>query len=226
MFTLFSLLLPAMVVSGARSASEAKQVQLQPPDPNHFGPASHIGGIGQASQLGSILLHGDLATVFPLFGPGREAEWAPGWRPEMLYSPTPEGGEGAVFRTTTNHSAAEGQEMLWTVARLDAPASSPNSDSPAADKKEPRSDEARVAYVTVIPGERMTRIEVRCRQEEARSAADKQQTRCEVSYSYVALGTKGEEFLTAFRAGGHQQDFSHWEQAINHYLATGKRIDQ
>ena len=147
-----------------------------------------------ARQSGSIELNGPIDRVFPYFGPVREAEWAEGWAPEMIYLPARDGGEGAVFRTK-----AGDDEMLWTLARWD------------------EHDHA-ITYITVIPGERLGRIDIECH-----AARDK--TRCEVAYSYVALGHKGEEFIVKFTPAQHRHRLDHWQMAINHLLATGKRFE-
>lgn len=152
-------------------------------------PAAH------GSHTAALTLHAPVARIFAYFGPVREAEWAAGWTPEMLYSPLPEGGEGAVFRT-----AAQGKEMLWQLARWDERG-------------------RHVTYITVIAGERMGRIDIQCED----LAGGK--SRCAVTYSYTALGPEGETFIAAFTAEQHRERVAHWEQAINHLLATGKRLE-
>jgi hypothetical protein len=52
--------------------------------------------------------------ALPLFGPVREAEWAHGWSPVMLYPG--DGGQpaGSVFTTP-----GEGQDLVWVMTRFD-----------------------------------------------------------------------------------------------------------
>lgn len=38
------------------------------------------------SRTSTITLNSSLETVFPLFGPVKEMEWAEGWQPEIIYS--------------------------------------------------------------------------------------------------------------------------------------------
>src|SRR5438552_16812200 len=83
----------------------------------------------QKTQSFTIALKGSVAAVTPLFGPVREAEWAPGWAPRFIHPA--EGGQrdGVVFTTTS----VNGKARLWLVTAYDV-------------KK------GRVEYVFVAPG--------------------------------------------------------------------------
>ena len=51
------------------------------------------GRLAQSTQSFTLRLHGTVAQALPLFGPVREAEWAPHWSPQFLHQPG--GGQAA-----------------------------------------------------------------------------------------------------------------------------------
>ena len=88
----------------------------------------------QKTQSFTIALKGSVAAVTPLFGPVREAEWAP-----RFIHPA-EGGqrEGVMFTTTTS----DGKERLWLLTAYDV-------------------KEGRVEYVWIAPGFTANEIKIR-----------------------------------------------------------------
>ncbi|MFX1461535.1 MAG: hypothetical protein ACFFBF_00630 [Promethearchaeota archaeon] len=48
--------------------------------------------------------------IFPLLCPAREADWIPGWNPDLIYTSSGYAEEKCVFRTKKSSSAGEG---LW-----------------------------------------------------------------------------------------------------------------
>ena len=77
-------------------------------------PLGHAQTRAHAETSITIDLQAAPAAVLPLFGPIREAEWAQGWNPAVLY---PAGGRqsaGSVF--TTDH---EGTDIVWVLTRFD-----------------------------------------------------------------------------------------------------------
>src|ERR1044071_380807 len=69
----------------------------------------------QRTQSFTIVLNGSVADVTPLFGPVREAEWAPDWSPRFIYPAQGVQREGAVFTTSTGH----GRDRLWLLTTYD-----------------------------------------------------------------------------------------------------------
>jgi hypothetical protein len=57
--------------------------------------------VEQRTQSFTIGLNGSVADVTPLFGPVREAEWAPDWSPRFIHPAQALQREGAVFTTTS-----------------------------------------------------------------------------------------------------------------------------
>ena len=61
-----------------------------------------------------IDLEASPAVVLPLFGPVREAEWAHGWSPVMLYPAGSRQLAGSVFTT-----ADKSTDVVWVLTRFD-----------------------------------------------------------------------------------------------------------
>src|SRR5438093_9786650 len=69
----------------------------------------------QRTQSFTIALNGSVADVTPLFGPVREAEWAPDWSPHFIHPAQGVQREGVVFTTTSGH----GKDRLWLLTTFD-----------------------------------------------------------------------------------------------------------
>jgi hypothetical protein len=81
-------------------------------------------------------LPGTVAYLTPYFGPVKESEWSPDWKPSFLH---PAGGgqvEGAIFQTVSEWGSA-----LWVM-----------------DRYEP--DQGKVGYVIFVPDTGITRYEI------------------------------------------------------------------
>src|SRR5438552_6514880 len=65
--------------------------------------------VEQRTQSFTIELNGSVADVTPLFGPVREAEWAPDWSPRFIHPSQGAQREGVVFTTT----GGDGKDRLW-----------------------------------------------------------------------------------------------------------------
>jgi hypothetical protein len=94
--------------------------------------------VEQRTQSFRIGLNGSVADVTPLFGPVREAEWAPGWSPRFIHPARALQREGAVFTTTR----ADGKDRFWLLTTYD-----------------PRN--GRVEYVVMAPGFTVNEIKIR-----------------------------------------------------------------
>src|SRR5438093_12916644 len=71
--------------------------------------------VEQRTQSFTIGLNGSVADVTPLFGPVREAEWAPDWSPRFIHPSQGAQREGVVFTT----AGADGQDRLWLLTTYD-----------------------------------------------------------------------------------------------------------
>jgi hypothetical protein len=150
------------------------------------------------ARTSSITLNASLNRVFPLVGPIKEKDWATGWDPQIVYS-TADVEEHMVFQTRSPH----GSETIftWTVSKY----------QPA---------QALIEY-TVFTTERMWRITVQCYERNGGRT-----TEAEITYTYTGLTEQGNLINEKALAAMYYRDLKDWEEAINHYLETGARLEQ
>ena len=147
---------------------------------------NEVAELEQRSQSFTISLKGSIAEVTPLFGPVREAEWAPGWAPHFLHPPEAGQREGAVFTTTTK----DGKERLWMLTAYDVP-------------------QGRVEYVFIAPGFTANQIKIQVTPDGER------QCKATITYRHSAITPEGNEEVNKLDADWAEQQRVHWEAAIN-----------
>lgn len=150
------------------------------------------------SRTSIITLNAPLKEVFPLFGPIREKEWAVGWDPQILYPTTGQVEEHMVFTTPSHHGHSE-PDYIWTVSKY-------------------LPDQALIEY-TVFTPERLWWITIRCWEDNPN-----QITKAEITYTYTGLTDKGNAMNEMAIQRMYVHNLSDWEEAINYYLKTGKRL--
>ena len=149
-------------------------------------------GVEQRTQSFTIALNGSVADVTPLFGPVREAEWAPDWAPRFIHPAQGIQREGVVFTTTGGH----GRDRFWLLTTYDVTG-------------------GRVDYVVMTPA--FTAIEIK-----VRVVPDgDQHCKATIMYRRSALAPEGNEEVTKLDAHWAEQQRIHWETAINEALAKG-----
>jgi hypothetical protein len=131
--------------------------------------------------------------VFPLLCPVREAEWVPGWQYRMTYSRSGVAELGAVF-TTPNE---DGSETTWICSDYDPQA-------------------FRVGYIWIWPGMLTAQLRI------VLSADPKGGTAAAIRYTYTGLSEEGNKVVERYDRAWFETKMRGWEQAINHYLKTGK----
>lgn len=137
-------------------------------------------------------LNASADRVFPLFGPIRESEWDPNWKPAMLFpADGSQTGDGAVF--TVTHPGA--QASVWVMSRYDAAA-------------------RQIQYVRFTPGAVVVLIDIGVR------SAGRSRSVATVTYNYTSLSPEGDRILERFEQVFPHWP-REWGDAINHYLATG-----
>ncbi|MBZ5629663.1 MAG: SRPBCC family protein [Acidobacteriia bacterium] len=143
------------------------------------------------TRTGHLQFDAAIATVFPLFTPQGERQWAKGWDPEVLYPRDRDVAEGMVFRTRDHGGIVH----TWTITRY---------------------DEANhlVAYNIVAPDLLVRRIEVRCLAEGAN------RTEVMVTDSYVGLSAKGNEFVDQLTEANYAAKMAQWKESIGGHLAA------
>jgi hypothetical protein len=152
--------------------------------------AAAIGPI-RISRTRSIILKGTPDEVFPLFGPIREKEWAPGWDPTIIY-PSGVLAEVHMVFTARSHDADEG-EATWTISNYD-----PKHRS--------------IEYTVFAPG-RLWTIAIRCGPGPAERT-----TRVEVTYTYTGVTDRGRRLNEAALERMFHRDLEDWEEQINRML--------
>jgi hypothetical protein len=148
--------------------------------------------VEQWTQSFTIGLNGSVADVTPLFGPVREAEWAPDWSPRFIHPAQGLQREGAVFTTTTSH----GRDRVWLLTAYDV-------------------TNGRVEYVVVTPAFTADEIKIRVVPD------GEQHCKATITYRRSALAPEGNEEVAKLDAHWAEEQRIHWETAINEALAKG-----
>jgi hypothetical protein len=144
----------------------------------------------QRTKSFTIALNGPVPKVTPLFGPIREAEWAPGWRPHFLHPLEGKQIEGAVFTTRS----ANGRERLWLLTDYNV-------------------DQGRVDYAVITPGFTANEIQIRVVDD------GEQRSRATITYRHSALAPEGNDEVAKLDEHWADEQRAHWESAINALLA-------
>jgi hypothetical protein len=152
--------------------------------------------VEQRTQSFTIGLNGSVADVTPLFGPVREAEWAPDWAPRFIHPAQGAQCEGVVFTTTSGH----GKDRLWLLTTYDV-------------------RNGRVEYVVMTPALTANEIKIRV------VADGEQHCKATVTYRRSALVPEGNEEIAKLDAHWAKEQRVHWETAINEALAKGRSHD-
>lgn len=147
-------------------------------------------------RTASFLVKARIEKAFPLFGPIREKEWAAGWEPHVIYSLHPEVEEHMIFKTAGNNPKEK--EYVWVVAQY----------KPA---------EFSIEYQVSTP-HRIWFITFNCKSQQ-------ENTLVLVTYSYTALTALGNRLNQESLAKIFAHDLKDWEEAINFYLKTGRRLE-
>jgi hypothetical protein len=116
----------------------------------------------------------------------------------MLYSTTDLVEEHMVFKTHSHHGHEP--DSTWTVSKY-CP------------------DQALVEY-TVFTPDRLWWILIQCRESIAGET-----TEAEITYTYTGLTEKGNAINERALEAMYRHDLKDWEEAINHYLETGERLE-
>jgi hypothetical protein len=142
----------------------------------------------------SFVVNTSIEKPFPLFGPIREKEWAAGWEPQIIYSINPEVEEHMIFKTSSKHHGEE--EYLWVLTQYNP-------------------KDYFIEY-TISTSQRLWFISVRCRPKGNNTSVT-------VTYNYTGLTTEGNQLNQLALDKMYAHNLKDWEEAINYYLAAGKR---
>ena len=131
-----------------------------------------------------------VGALFPLFSAEGEKLWVPGWDYENVMGST-DLCEDYVFLTKSHDHALS--DAVWVVKRYEP-------------------ENYWVQFYKVEPGEKVGVIEVKC--------AEKSETRTEirVSYEYIGLSVKGDEFVSGFSSSEYKAYIAEWESLLVKYF--------
>jgi hypothetical protein len=144
----------------------------------------------QRTQSFTIALNGSVSEATPLFGPVREAEWAPDWSPRFVQPAQGVQREGVVFTTTNGH----GKDRLWLLTTYDV-------------------TNGRVEYVVITPALTTDEIKIRVVPD------GEQHCKATITYRRSALAPEGNEEVSKLDAHWAKEQWIHWETTINEALA-------
>lgn len=147
----------------------------------------------QQERSFTIRLDAPVADATPLFGPVREAEWAPGWAPQFVYPRDGAQIEGAVFTTISNN-----QHRIWVLTTYDE-------------------KQGRIDYVVVTPGVTANEIKIRISPDGANHS------RATITYRHSSLAVEGNKEVEKLDEAWAEQQRRHWEVAINDALSNRKK---
>jgi len=145
----------------------------------------------------SIQLDAVIEKVFPLFGPIEEMKWAPGWNPEIIYSTTGVVDEHMIFKTKGKFE--EEEDYTWVVSQF-AP------------------EHFSITY-SIHTKERIWFVNVTC-------STQRDKTIAKVKYTFTGLTNRGNVRNKMALEKMFENNLKDWEKAINHYIYTGRKIEE
>lgn len=148
------------------------------------------------TKSATITLNADITRVFPLFGPIEEKKWAEGWNPKVLHPENTVIEEGMVF--VTKSPAENETESLWAVTKYNP--------------------EKHLVTYTVSTQNRIWFISVSC------EPTVDNQTKAIVTYTFTSRNKHGIKLNQQSLEKMYKYNLEDWEEAINHYLETGKML--
>lgn len=150
----------------------------------------------RVQRSATIHLEATIDKAFPLFGPIREKDWAYGWNPEIIYPANTLVEKHMVFRTQGGLHGT-GEAYTWVIVNFEP-------------------SHGMIEYM-VSASERLWFITVSC-------SPSSSGTNVTVTYSYTGLTEeamcKNELAINDMYAS----ELKDWEEALNHYLTTGKQL--
>lgn len=150
----------------------------------------------RVQRSATIELNGPVETVFPLFGPIREKDWAHGWNPQVIYPNDTLVAKNMVLRTHGGLHGS-GEPYTWVVVRYEP-------------------ENFLIEYL-VSTSERLWFITVSCSPAGPNTSAT-------ITYSYTGLTDEGNKKNKKAIDDMYASELKDWEVAVNHYLRTGTRL--
>jgi hypothetical protein len=151
---------------------------------------THRKNMNTIKHTASFEISQSIDTLFPLFSPEGEKLWVPGWDYENIMSTT-NLHEDYVF-LTKNHDHAS-TDAIWLVK-----------------KYEPES--YRVQFYKVEPEDKIGIITVQC------AELNNSRTKVQVTYQYIGLSEKGNEFVAKFSTSEYENFIAEWKSLLVKYF--------
>ena len=149
----------------------------------------------KVTRTATIVLNGNVNTIFPLFGAYEEKKWSPGWKPTPVYPSTETIEEEATF-TTPGHLEGE-KDYVWRVSKYD----------PA---------QFLIQYM-VYAENRCVTITVQC------SPEGDNKTAARITYSFIGLNALGDQISQHFIEAIYKHDLRDWEEKINAIVPSASK---
>lgn len=151
--------------------------------------------MNRIEQTATFLVMANIDKTFPLFGPIREKVWAAGWDPEIVYANHPEVEEHMIFKTA---GKLPDEQFIWVVTQY-------------------RPDDFKIEYM-VSAQDRIWFITVLCKPHD-------ETTLVTVTYSYTGFTEQAHQLNQQALDKMFSRNLKDWEEAVNFYLETGKRLE-
>ena len=139
-----------------------------------------------------FIINKPIEILFPLFSAEGEKLWVPGWDYENVMGSN-DLHEDYIF-LTQNHDHAS-SNAIWLVKRYDL-------------------DAYFVQFYKVEPEDKVGIISVQCFQ------IDESKTEVEVTYHYVGISEKGNEFIKKFTSEEYTKFIDEWEKLLLMYFES------
>ena len=137
-------------------------------------------------------------TVFPLLCPVREADWVPGWMPELVISHSGVCEQDCIF-VTPPELPSERQKAIWIVRKY-------------------YPDNWVLEMYKMTPEHTVSKLEI------SLTGSAENSTAAHISYEITAIGTSGDKFVEEFTSEWYEGFMMEWEKQMNHYLDTGNKV--
>ena len=138
----------------------------------------------------TFTLNQSVDALFPLFSPEGEKLWVPNWNYENIMGST-DLHEDYVFLTQVHDHAFA--KAIWLIKCHDP-------------------DNHFVQFYKVEPDYKVGIISVKCTQ------IDESKTDVEVTYHYIAISEKGNEFVKTFNSEEYTKFVAEWEKLLSAYF--------
>jgi hypothetical protein len=132
--------------------------------------------------------------LFPLFSAEGEKLWVPGWDYKNIMGST-DLREDYVFLTSGHHSSAHhgAAKIIWLVKRYEP-------------------SNYFVQFYRVEPDDKVGIVTVHCR------PITEGSTEVEVSYEFIGLSKKGDEFIEGYTAEAYEGFIGNWHKHLSDYF--------